>query len=376
MIHDIIVLLWMTAGEGEYGNPESRVWEKNRGPVGLYDRRRITKVIIPEFEYVAPGDLQEALACLASHGAEAVVLAGGTDLVVRMKQRLVKPRFVVSLKNLEGLRGVREGDSVIVIGAMTPLVEVLESEIVEKHLPALRQAVGKIGAPSIQHFRGTIGGNLCLNTRCLFYNQSQFWRSGRTPCHKDNGQTCYAEENSDRCRSANQSDGACALMALGCDVVLASSRGKRVLHMEEFFTGKGESPFAIEPDELVLEIRVPTPGAGVGSSFQKIAYRSAIDFALVSVAVSVRVKDRRLEDVRISVGGAGAAPLLLKEAAATLTGKPVDDVRAIEATSDLAKKHASAFMVENLGSSLEYRQKMVSILARRAIKEAVAVATG
>ncbi len=333
-------------------------------------------MIIPEFEYLAPGDLREALDYLASHGEEAVVLAGGTDLLVRMKQRLVKPRFVVSLKNLEGLKGIREKDGVIVIGPMTPLVEVLENEKVEKYLPALRQAVGKIGAPSIQHFRGTIGGNLCLDTRCLFYNQSQFWRSGRTPCHKDNGQTCYAEENSDRCRSANQSDGACALMALGCEVILASSKGERVLPVEEFFTGKGEGPFAIEPDELVLEIRVPMPGEGAGSGFQKVSYRSAIDFALVSAAVSLRVVDRRIEAVRIAVGGAGAAPLLLKEAAATLVGMPIDDTKAIEATSDLAKKHASAFMVENLGSSLEYRQKMAHILVRRAIKEAIAVATG
>jgi 4-hydroxybenzoyl-CoA reductase beta subunit len=334
-------------------------------------------VIIPEFEYLAPGDLQEALDCLASHGEEAVVLAGGTDLLVRMKQRLVKPRFVVSLKNLEGLRSIKEKDGVIVIGAMTPLVEVLESEIVVKYLPALRQAVGKIGAPSIQHFRGTIGGNLCLDTRCLFYNQSQFWNSGRTPCHKNNGQTCYAEENSDRCRSANQSDGACALMALGCDVVLASSRGeRRVLPVEDFFTGKGESPFAIELDELMLEIHVPVPEEGAGSSFQKISYRSAIDFALVSAAVSVRVMDRRMEAVRIAVGGSGAAPLLLKEAAATLMGKPIDDARAIETTSDLAKRHASAFMVENLGSSLEYRQKMARILVKRATKEAIAIATG
>ena len=331
-------------------------------------------MIIPEFEYVAPGDLQHALNCLTSHGEEAAVLAGGTDLLIRMKQRLVKPRVVVSLKNLGGLKGITERDSMIVMGAMTPLVEVLESEIVVKYLPALRQAVSKIGAPSIQHFRGTIGGNLCLDTRCLFYNQSRFWRSGRTPCHKDNGQTCYAEENSDRCRSANQSDGACALKALSCEVVLTSSRGKRVLPVDEFFTGKGESPFAIAPDELVVEIRVPVPGEGAGSSFQKVSYRSAIDFALVSAAVSVRVMDGRIEASRIVVGGAGAAPLLLKEAADILVGKSVGNAEAIEAASKLAKKHASAFMVENLGSSVAYRQKMVHVLVRRALKEAIKMA--
>jgi 4-hydroxybenzoyl-CoA reductase beta subunit len=328
-------------------------------------------VIIPEFEYVAPGDLQEALDFLDSHGEEAVVLAGGTDLLVRMKQRLVKPGFVVSLKNLDSLRGIEERDGAIVLGAMTPLIEVLEDDRIKKYLPVLRQAVERIGAPSIQHSRGTIGGNLCLNTRCLFYNQSRFWRSGRTPCHKDNGQTCYAEENSDRCRSANQSDGACALMALGCDVVVASGEGERVLPVEDFFTGKGESPFAITPKELVREIQVRIPGEGAGSSFQKITYRSAVDFALVSAAVSVKVTERKVEKVRIAVGGAGAAPLLLKEAAATLVGKAIDDAKAVEATSVLAKKHASAFMVENLGSSLEYRQEMTRILVRRVLQEAI-----
>jgi 4-hydroxybenzoyl-CoA reductase beta subunit len=333
-------------------------------------------VIIPEFEYVAPQDLREALDLLAMHGEEAAVLAGGTDLIVRMKQRLLKPRVVVSLKNLESLRGIKEANGTIVMGAMTPLVEVLESVVVESRMPALRQAVAQIGAPSIQHFRGTIGGNLCLETRCLFYNQSRSWRTGRTACHKDNGQTCYAEENSDRCRSANQSDGACALMALGCDVVLASSRGERVLPIEEFFTGKGESPFATAPEELVVEIRVPLPEKGSGSSFQKIAYRSAIDFSLVSAAVSVRVVEKRIAAVRIAVGGAGAAPLPLKEAAATYVGKSVDDADALEAVSSLAKKHASAFMVENLGSSLEYRQKMARVLVKRALREAITVATG
>ncbi len=333
-------------------------------------------MIIPEFEYVAPQDLQEALDLLAMHGEEAAVLAGGTDLIVRMKQRLLKPRVVISLKNLKGLRGIKEANGTIVMGAMTPLVEVLESAVVENHLPALRQAVEQIGAPSIQHFRGTIGGNLCLETRCLFYNQSQSWRAGRTACHKDNGQTCYAEENSDRCRSANQSDGACALMALGCGVVLASCRGERVLPIEEFFTGKGESPFAAAPDELVVEIRLPVPEKGSGSSFQKIAYRSAIDFALVSAAVSVRILEKRIAAVRIAVGGAGAAPLPLKEAAATCVEKSVDDADALEAVSNLAKKHASAFMVENLGSSLEYRQKMARVVVKRALREAIKVATG
>jgi len=328
---------------------------------------------LPSFEYLEPKNLEEALEFLSAHGDKARVIAGGTDLIVRMKQRLVKPAFLISLKNLKELDFIREEDGVAVIGAMTPLSSLMDSELVKAHFLALFQAVKLIGAPPVQHFRGTMGGNLCLQTRCLYYNQSAFWRSGRTRCHKDNGETCYAEENSDRCRSANQSDGACALMALGAKVMLASSRGKRILPIEEFFTGKGENPFATEPEEMVTEIHVPISARGQGSSFQKLTYRSALDFALVSAAASTVLEKGRISDARIAIGGAGASPLLLKEAAELLMGKDPQDAEAIEATAQQVRKHASAFMVDNLGATLEYRQKMSGVMARRAISEALKV---
>lgn len=330
---------------------------------------------LPFFEYLEPKNLEEALEFLTAHGDKARVVAGGTDLIVRMKQRLVEPTFLISLKNLQELDFIREESGIAMIGAMTPLSSLMDSELIKANFGALFQALKLIGAPPVQHFRGTIGGNLCLQTRCLYYNQSAFWRSGRTKCHKDNGVTCYAEENSDRCRSANQSDGACALMALGAKVILASTSGKRILPIEEFFTGKGENPFATEPEEMVAEIHVPIAARGQGSSFQKLTYRSALDFALISATASLVLKKDRISDVRIAVGGAGASPLLLKEAAELLLGKDTQDVEAIEATAQQVRKHASAFMVDNLGATLEYRQKMSGVMARRAIKEALERAT-
>ncbi len=326
---------------------------------------------LPSFEYLEPKNVEEALESLAAHGENAKVLAGGTDLIVRLKQRLVNPAFLISLKNLRELDFVRQENGVVRIGVMTPLSSLMDSDLVVTHFPALFQALKLIGAPPIQHFRGTIGGNLCLQTRCLYYNQSAFWRSGRAICHKDRGEICYAEENSDRCRSANQSDGACALMALGAKIVLASSRGKRILAIEEFFTGKGEQPFATEPEEMVTEIQLAVPDRGQGSSFQKLNYRSAIDFALVSAAAWVAVERGKISDTRIAVGGAGASPLLLKEAAGILRGKDPMDAEAVEETASQVRKHASAFMVNNLGATLEYRQKMSAVMAKRAIKEAL-----
>jgi 4-hydroxybenzoyl-CoA reductase beta subunit len=323
------------------------------------------------FEYLEPANLEEALEMLSKHAEQSALLAGGTDLLVRMKQRLARPGFLVSLKHLGSLNDIRRENGLAIIGATTPLVSLIDSDLIKTYFPALPQAVRLIGAPPIQHLRGTIGGNLCLETRCLYYNQSAFWRSGRTRCHKDKGEICYAEENSDRCRSANQSDGACALMALGAKIVLISARGERMLPIEDFFTGKGETPFAMEPDELVTEIRLPVSDNHQGSSFQKLTFRSAVDFALVSAAAWLKVEQGKISAARIAIGGAGASPLLLKEAAGLLIGKSPRDKGAIEETATQVRKHASAFMVDNLGSTLEYRQKMSEVMARRAIKEAL-----
>jgi 4-hydroxybenzoyl-CoA reductase subunit beta len=331
-------------------------------------------VSLPQFQYLEPKDLDETLDLLAHHGEQASLLAGGTDLLVRMKQRLARPAFLISLRDLSQLRYIREESDHVAIGATTPLASILGSDVVADRYPALHQAVKRIGATTIQHFRGTIGGNLCLQTRCAFYNQSAFWRSGRTPCHKDHGQTCYAEENSDRCRSANQSDGACALTALDAGIVLSSRRGQRILKPEAFFTGKGEAPFAKEPDEMVTEIQLPFLRDGQGSSFMKLTFRSAVDFGLVSVAVALKLDREMISGARLVIGSAGASPLLLKEAGGLLIGKASYDLAAIDDAALQAGKHASAFMVNNVGSCLEYRRKMAPVLAKRAIREALAKA--
>lgn len=326
---------------------------------------------LPDFEYLEPESLDEALNMLVEHPDRTAILAGGTDLIDRLNKRLVNPVTMMSLKNLSELNYVRRQNGKVLIGSMTPLVSLIDSKVINEHFNALAQAAALIGAPSIQHFRGTIGGNLCLQTRCLYYNQSAMWRSGRTRCHKDHGETCYAEENSDRCRSANQSDGACALMALGAEIVLVSTKGKRTITIEEFFTGKGEAPFALDQDELVAEIQLSVSKEKHESSFKKLRYRSSIDFALVSAAVQLEEKDGKIAEARIVIGGAGASPLFLKEASEILKGKDVNDSGAIDKAAERVTKHTSAFMVDNLGSTLEYRRKMSGVMAKQAVKEAL-----
>lgn len=329
---------------------------------------------LPPFEYLEPKNLEEALNYLDELKERAALLAGGTDMIVRMKQRLENPSYLISLKSLDELGYIEKEEEMIRVGALTTLIEIIQSTLLSRLFPGLIQAASSIGAVSIQHFRGTIGGNLCQDTRCLFYNQSAFWRSGRQLCHKAGGKICYAEENSDRCRSANQSDGATALMALEARVVLRKKTGERLLQLEDLYTGKGEAPFSIEPDEILTEIQIPIPGGSSGSAYEKLNYRSAIDYPLVSSAIALTLQNGNINSTRIVIGAMAASPLFLRQVSDTLVGIDVQDQRAIGKAARMAMDQTSAFPVENLGSTASYRSKMVQVLVRRGIEKAVALA--
>jgi len=328
-------------------------------------------VRLPRFQYLEPKDLCEALHLLELHGEECRILAGGTDLLVRMKQRLLRPSWILSLKNLHELDYIRNEDGALCIGGRTPLARVLSSPVVAEKIPALREAVQSIGAPTIQHYRGTLGGNLCQDTRCLHHNQSAFWRSTKQPCHKAGGRICYAREGSDRCRSTHQSDAAPALMALEARVVLSRKEGTRILSLEDFYTTRGETPLAIERGEILTEIQIPLPSSGSGNAYRRIAYRSAVDFPIASAGVSVQVRKGRIQRAKIVVGSIASAPLPLAQAGACLQGRPLDDEDALERAAQVSMDHASAFAVDNVGSTVEYRIRMVSVLVKRALKEAL-----
>jgi CO/xanthine dehydrogenase FAD-binding subunit len=232
------------------------------------------------------------------------------------------------------------------------------------------------GAHAIQHVRGTIGGNLCQDTRCLFFDQSPFWRSGRQPCHKAGGQICYAREGSDRCRSTHQSDGATALLALAARAVLASKEGEREIPLEDLYSAKGESPVAIGPRELLIEIRLPVPGAGAGSAYERLAFRSAIDYPIVSAAALLETLGEKIRKARVVVGAVSNAPLLLVAAAERLEGKGATDRDAFRKAAAVAQDHASAFTVDNVGGTMDYRIQMISVLVFRAISNAAARSEG
>lgn len=330
---------------------------------------------LPAFTYLEPATIDEALEMLTVHDGQCNILAGGTDLLVRMKQRLTTPPYLISLKNLAELSFIRQDKAAFSIGAATPLGHILKSESLPKALPGLAEAVETVGAPTIQHARGTIGGNLCQENRCQFYNQSAFFRRSRQTCHKAGGQICYAREGgSDRCHSICQSDLAPMLMALNARILLKQKGNQRRIPLAEFYTARGEKPHALEPGELLAQIEIPTPGTGSGSAYEKLAFRSAIDYPMASAAAGVQVENGKIRQARLVIGAIGSAPLVISGTAALLSGKSRKDDDAITQAAKAAADTAAAFAVNNLAPPAAYRVRMAAVLARRALKRALAAA--
>jgi 4-hydroxybenzoyl-CoA reductase subunit beta len=325
---------------------------------------------LPPFEYQAPSTLDEALKIKRDQGASAQILAGGTDLIVNLKHRLFSPATVVSLNNITEIKQIELRPDALVLGAGASLASVASHPAVNEHFPILVKAINSIGALGIQHFRGTIGGNLLLQPRCIFYNQSHYWRMGKGLCHRTGGKDCLALEGSDSCHSICSGDTVPVLMALSAQLTLAGSGGKRVAPLAEFFTGKGESPWNIMQEEILTEIRIPLPWAPLSWSYQRLAMRAAVDFPLVNAATVAVVENGKVEHFRLVLSSLGPAPIVLREVEAQVKGA-APSRKMLNPVQDAAVRVAEGVVVANASTSKEYRVGMAGILARRATAEAL-----
>lgn len=323
---------------------------------------------LPRFEYVAPKTVEETLALMVGHGPGLEIVAGGTEIIGHLKHWLIKPLQVLSLRNVRELCGITmEGDE-IVIGAMTTLREVAQSPVLALAWKGICKAADSIGAPPIQNI-GTIGGNLLQNTRCFQYNQSEIVRNASGPCMKTEGPTCLVTKGRDRCRSVYQGDMAPALIACNAKVRLQKAGASRVLRLEEIFSGRGQSPFVLDQDELLTEVRIPVHQGRHTSSYKKLRLRNSLDYPLAAAAVSLSVSsDSVIEDARLVVGACGPSPVLVTAVGEALLGQTPDKVDAEIITETVSKVGEP---VNNLLLPASYRRKMFSILAVRALNEAL-----
>lgn len=306
-------------------------------------------MILPKFEYRKARTVEEALALWSFYDGRALYLAGGTDLVPRLKLRLQKPVAVIDLKGVEALQGVTEEREWIRVGSLTTLYELKESEPVREFYPALREALEATSCETLQ-IRGTIGGNLLQEVRCLFYNQSEFWRRAKGFCLKVGGERCNATGGS-QCVGNYMSDSAPALLSLGAELRLVGPQGERKLGLDELYTGRGEDPLALGPGEILVEVLIPKVKTRGG--YEKLRLRGSIDYPLVGVALSVQDGQGRL-----SVGAVGPRPT-------------VKGFRLEEALTAAEKASEGLKAVGNTVLDPLYRREMAVVLSRRLVHRVV-----
>jgi 4-hydroxybenzoyl-CoA reductase subunit beta len=323
---------------------------------------------LPVFDYHRPKDLAEALRLLETLGDKARLVAGGTDVLPNMKQGLFDPEHVISIARLEELRGIRlealpGGGERLLVGAGMRLAEVADSVVVRRAAPALAEACGAVGGP---HHRamGTLGGNVCLDTRCRYYNQTYFWRKSLGFCLKKDGTVCHVVKGGQRCVAAASNDSAPALLALDAEIVVLGPKGERHVRAEDFYTADGVKNTVLEPNEIVVRVAVPVV-AGRQSAFEKLRRRGAIDFPLLSVAVRF---DRDASDVErvtgadVVVSALGARPRRVR--AAAKLGAGVSARGLAESLAEAA--HAECKPLTNLDEDAEWRRDMVRVVVKRA----------
>ena len=315
---------------------------------------------LPPFQYLEPANVEEALSMINAHKGMAKIMAGGTDLLNRMKLRLIEPAFVMNIGKLRNLDGIDIGDTETVIGANTRLKEIASAPLVNKRLRAIAEAAFQVASPTITHM-ATIGGNVLQNTRCLYYDQSGMVLNGLDRCHKREGTVCLAVKGSKRCFSVYQGDMAPALIAFNARCVLEKKGSTRTVSLTELFTGNGITPFAIATDELLTKIIIPKPQGSYSSAYRKLRLRGSIDYPLASVAAFVSVtNDGKVAACRVVIGAVGAAPRVIDGAS-----------REVDVEGIAQKVYEQAEGVDNLKMPGAYRRKMASVLAKRAIQAAM-----
>lgn len=317
------------------------------------------------YTYHRPGSLDQALALLAGHTGDVQPIAGGTDLVPNMKHGLATPGHLVSLKRLPELKGIEREADAVRIGAAETLATVSRHPLVRENFPSLAQAAGGVAGPQLRNM-GTIGGNLCLDTRCTYYNQSRFWRQALGFCLKKDGDVCHVTRVGKKCVAAHSADTPPVLMTLGAVAELASPRGRRTVPVTAFFLADGLWNSVRQADELVTAIRVPLPAAGVRTAYRKLRQRNSIDFPLLSVAVAVELaRDDAVAELRIVVSALGARPRILTGLEGIVSGERLTE-EVIDAVAERAFRQCHP--LDNIIVDAEWRRAMVPVQVRRALE--------
>jgi 4-hydroxybenzoyl-CoA reductase subunit beta len=322
---------------------------------------------LPDFTFKRPATVREVAEILSGEGSRAMLVAGGTDLWPKMKRRQMEPRVVIGLRHLKELKSVSGSpESGLRLGPNITLWELERDPVLLARYPAVAEAAHSISSPPLKTM-GTLGGNLCVDTRCFYYDQTEEWRRSIHYCLKKDGDTCWVAPGSPRCWAVSSTDLAPVMLALNARIHLLSTSGERAVTAPEMYNNDGIAYLRKRPDEIVTGIDLP-PINGDLTAFQKLRRRGSIDFPILNVAAWVRpAKDRKtIEDARIAVGGITSAPFLAEPAAAVLIGKELTP-ETIREAAHMARLESRP--LDNTDLDFTWRRSMVEVWVRRTLQQ-------
>jgi 4-hydroxybenzoyl-CoA reductase subunit beta len=326
---------------------------------------------LPPFRYLAPRTVPEAALWLAESPAGTMLVAGGTDLLPNMKRRQQTPKTMIGLRGVEELSritsgvGSRESGVGYRIGAGVTLTTLVRDQHLRTSCPGLWQAAAQVATPHLRNM-GTLGGNLCLDTRCTYYDQTHEWRKAIDFCLKKDGEICWVATSSPRCLAVSSTDTAPMLQALDARVRLVSASGQRELRVADLYENDGMQYITRRPDEILADIVVPDQ-TGWRSTYWKLRRRGSFDFPVASVAAAATIDgDGRVLAIRLVAGAVASRPLEAPQAEAVLVGERMTDERIAAAAHAV---YAVAKPMDNTDFELVWRKKMVTALATYALKD-------
>jgi 4-hydroxybenzoyl-CoA reductase subunit beta len=319
---------------------------------------------LPVFTFHRPRTLAEALELIGTLQPDAMLVAGGTDLLPNMKRKLFTPKHLIGIGHLPELAYVRQNAGGVRIGAGTTLEALEDDASLAAAYPALVKAAASISTPQLRNM-GTIGGNLCLDTRCNYYNQSFFWRQALGFCMKKDASVCRVALSSPICLAAHSADTAPVLRVLDADVTIRGATGERRIKLVDLYQNDGMSFLKLQRDEILTDIHVPAPD-GWRAAYHKLRDRESFDFPIAGVAMALKLEGDTVADVRTATSGMFSAPLPLRSVEDTLRGQRLTpDV--IEAAAEAGYKEAHP--VDNTSGTIVQRKNTVRVFIRRALKE-------
>ena len=325
---------------------------------------------LPEFNYIQPRSLKQATKALVDLGADAMLVAGGTDVYPKMKRGQFTPRHLISLRALRELKGIRQNQEGLWIGAGESLTTISNHRLIANHFPALAHAAESVSTPQLRNM-GTIGGNILVDTRCNYYDQTFFWRQAVGFCMKKDGDICLVAPGSAKCLAIASSDTSPVLVSLGAEAILVNNHGERRVKLEDLYRDDGIDYSTKAKDEVLKGLFIPPESLGRRNVYLKLRRRGSFDFPILGVAATMETDERgECRHASIVLTAVASAPKIVPEASTLLQGKKVTK-ELIDTVADAAAKISHP--LDNTDMDYWYRKRMAKVYTQRALAQVAGI---